>query len=172
MPPRKNPMPPPTSGLRRTSSMQQKAASAQPGARKAAPKRRRRSTVDLRAALLARSGGVCEMNLGLWCLVRGVDPCHRVGTGMGGRHGDAAALSDRPSNAVWGCRACHDWTHLHPAMAKAFGLILSNGANPEREPVLLRYGVVFLADDGSWQAAPPADAKAIRDAQRRRESAA
>jgi hypothetical protein len=107
------------------------------------------------------------MNLGLWCLVRGIDPCHRIGTGMGGRHGDAVPLSDRLSNAVYGCRACHDWTHQHVAMAKAYGLILPNSADPLREPVLCRYGVVWLDDDGGWKECPPATARDIREVGRR-----
>jgi hypothetical protein len=153
-------------GLQRTTPMQQRAGreslSARTGSKdKSAPKRRRRSTVDLRTALTRRSGGVCEMALD-GCQGRAVDPCHRVGTGMGGRHGDAVAVSDRPSNAVFGCRSCHDWQHTNVGMAKAYGLILPNGADPLREPVLLRYGVVLLGDDGTWTLCPPATAWQLR----------
>jgi hypothetical protein len=160
--------------LKRTTPMQQRAGRESLDARtgskdRNAPKKRRRSTVDLRAALARRSGGVCEMALD-GCQGRAVDPCHRVGTGMGGAHGEAVALSDRPSNTTFCCRACHDWQHQNVAMAKAHGLILNRGADPEHEPVLLRYGVVLLADDGTWTLCPPANAKAIRDAQVRRES--
>jgi hypothetical protein len=151
--------------------MQQKAGREDLGARKTAPKRRRRSTVDLRAALAERSGGVCEIQQD-GCQGRAVEPCHRAGTGMGGVHGEAVALSDRLSNTVHGCRSCGRWQHDHEAMAKAYGQILSRSADPLREPVLLRYGVVFLDDEGGWEVAPPAAARAIREAQRRRESAA
>jgi hypothetical protein len=154
------------SGLKRATPMAQRAGreslSARTGSKdKSAPKKRRRSTVDLRAALTRRSGGVCEMALD-GCQGAAVDPCHRIGTGMGGRHGEAVALSDRPSNAIFGCRSCHDWQHANVGMAKAYGLILPNGADPTREPVLLRYGVVVLDDDGTWTECPPATAWQMR----------
>lgn len=117
--------------------------------------------MDLRAALLARSGGVCEMNLD-GCQGRAVDPCHRSGTGMGGTHGDAVALSDRLSNVVHGCRSCHDWTHAHPLMSMAHGLMLPRQYDPLSEPVLLRYGVVLLDDVGTWTVCPPATAWQMR----------
>jgi len=130
---------------------------------------RRRSTTDLRAALEQRSGGVCEIQAP-GCQGRAVEPCHRIGTGMGGVHGDAVALSDRLSNAVHGCRSCGRWQHDHERMAKAYGQILPRSADPTEEPVFLRYGVVFLADDGSWRPAPPMHTKALREALRRHEA--
>jgi hypothetical protein len=148
-------------GLRRTTPMQQSAESVQPGARKSAPKKRRRSTVDLRAALARRSGGDCEIQQPS-CQGRAVEPCHRIGTGMGGVHGAAIALSDRLSNAVHGCRSCGRWQHDNDTMAKAYGQILPRHADPLREPVLLRYGVVFLDDDGGWETCPPATAWQMR----------
>lgn len=122
--------------------------------------------MDLRAALLARSGGTCEMQLP-GCQGQAVDPCHRIGTGMGGTHGEAVALSDRLSNVVHGCRSCHDWTHAHPLMSMAYGLMLPRQYDPLLEPVLLRYGVVFLADDGTWEPAPAAHANEIKEHLRR-----
>lgn len=169
MPPRKQPMPPPKTGLRRSTPMQEKAGRESLDARKSAPKKRRRSTVDLRAALAIRSGGVCEIQE-VGCQGRAVEPCHRSGTGMGGVHGEAVALSDRLSNAVHGCRSCGRWQHDHEPMAKAYGQILPRTADPLAEPVLLRYGVVFLSDDGSWKLAPAARANEINEARRRREA--
>jgi hypothetical protein len=130
-------------------------------------KKRRRSTVALRAALEERSGGVCEIQAE-GCHGRAVEPCHRIGTGMGGVHGAAVAQSDRLSNVVHGCRNCGRWQHDHEWMAKAYGQILSRSANPVLEPVLLRYGVVFLDDEGGWTAAPPPLARDLRAAARRR----
>ncbi len=156
-------------GLRRTTPLQQQAGRESLSARaepksKSAPKKRRRSTVNLRAALAQRSGGQCEMGFD-GCHGLAVDPCHRIGTGMGGRHGDAVAESDRPGNAVHGCRACHDWQHRNVGMARAYGLILPNSAEPTREPVLLRYGVVMLDDAGGWVLCPPATAWQMRQLQ-------
>lgn len=154
-------------GLRRVTPMQQQAGRESLSARNAAPKRRaamatkprKRSTRTLVEQLAERSGGWCEMNRE-GCQGRAVDPCHRIGTGMGGRHGAAVELSDRPSNAIHCCRACHDWQHGNVAMAKAYGLILPNGADPRDEPVLLRYGLVWLDDEGGWTSteAPKGDA--------------
>jgi hypothetical protein len=131
------------------------------------PKKRRRSTVALRAALALRSSGMCEIQAE-GCHGRAVEPCHRIGTGMGGVHGAAIAQSDRLSNAVHGCRNCGRWQHDHEWMAKAYGQILSRSANPLAEPVLLRYGVVFLDDEGGWTTAAPALARDLRAAARRR----
>jgi hypothetical protein len=149
--------------------MQQKAGKESLSARKAAPKKRRRSTVDLRAALAERSGGVCEIQAP-GCHGRAVEPCHRIGTGMGGVHGEAIAVSDRLSNAAHGCRNCGRWQHDHEPMAKAYGQILPRSADPLRESIVLRYGVVFLDDEGGWELAPPADKRAIQWAERRREA--
>lgn len=69
---------------------------------------RRRDTTALRTGLAKRSDGICEIQLpGCWG--RAVDPCHRVGTKSGGRHGEAIERIDRLSNALHGCRYCHDW---------------------------------------------------------------
>ncbi|GAA0738564.1 hypothetical protein Drose_04425 [Dactylosporangium roseum] len=155
--------------IRRSTPMQEQARSESPSARKAAPKKRRRSTVELRAALALRSGGVCEIQQE-GCQGRAVEPCHRIKTGMGGVHGAAIAESDRLSNCVHGCRWCGRWQHDHEPMAKAYGQILSRSADPLKEPILLRYGVVFLDDEGGWELCPPATAREIREAQRRREA--
>lgn len=129
---------------------------------------RRRSTKALKAALSVRSGGDCEIQQE-GCQGRAVDPCHRIGTGMGGVHGDAIAESDRLSNVVHGCRSCGRWQHQHDLLAKAYGQILPRHADPLQEPILLRYGVVWLDDDGGWELCPPANAREIREAQQRRE---
>lgn len=116
-----------------------------------ATKPRSRSTTELRAALAVRSGGDCEIQQE-GCQGQAVEPCHRIGTGMGGVHGAAVAESDRLSNTVHGCRSCGRWQHDHEALAKAYGQILSRSKDPLREPILLRYGVVFLDDEGGWTA--------------------
>jgi hypothetical protein len=89
---------------------------------------------------------------------------------MGGVHGAAVELSDRMSNVVHGCRSCGRWQHDHEPLAKAYGQILIRSADPLTEPVLLRYGVVFLDDEGGYEQAPPAQAREIRAAQRRQEA--
>ncbi|MBX6357905.1 MAG: hypothetical protein IRZ05_18880 [Micromonosporaceae bacterium] len=102
------------------------------------------------AALTARSGGVCEMQL-VGCQGQATDPCHRIKRGIGGRHGAAKRLSDRLSNLVHGCRMCHDWCHARPAEAYDFGLMLREWQDPAVEPVLRRGQWVLLDDDGGWE---------------------
>jgi hypothetical protein len=90
----------------------------------------------VRKALRKRSGGFCEMRLA-GCWGRATDPCHRIATGSGGRHGQAKTDHDRLSNVIHGCRFCHEWTHGNVAEAEALGLMLREGHVPENESVML-----------------------------------
>jgi hypothetical protein len=102
---------------------------------------------EVRSALAVRSGGRCEMALpGCWG--RATDPCHRVGSQNGGRHGAAKVHHDRLSNLVHGCRACHSWCHDNTAQAEAMGLILRQCEVPEETPVILRCELVYLDNAG------------------------
>lgn len=101
----------------------------------------------LRAALVARSGGRCEIALP-GCLGAATDPAHRIGRGMGGRHGDAKTTNDRLSNVLHACRVCHDHTHHNDAAAKDDGLRLERWQTPAQEPVLYRGVLSYLTDDG------------------------
>jgi hypothetical protein len=106
----------------------------------------------VRRALAKRSGGECEMRLpGCW--VRATDPCHRIGSQNGGRHGEAKVHHDRLSNLVHGCRACHSWCHDNPDQAEAMGLILRQHEVPEETPAVLRCELVYLDNDGGWTVA-------------------
>lgn len=102
---------------------------------------------DVRAALKARSGGVCEMALN-GCSVVATDPAHRIGRGAGGRFGEAKVENDRLSNLLHACRVCHDWTHARDAEANEMGLRLKNGCIPPQEAVLYRGVLSYLTDDG------------------------
>lgn len=122
---------------------------------KRSPMKRGRVTPKLTKAqaapILERSGGICELQT-VDCVFVAVDPCHRIGEGMGGRHGDAAEANDRPSAVLLGCRRCHDWCHLHPAAARTEGWMLRNGDDPLAEPVnYRRLGWRLLKDDGSTE---------------------
>lgn len=103
------------------------------------------------APLVERSGGICELQT-VDCVFVAVDPCHRLGEGMGGRHGEAAEANDRPSNVLLGCRRCHDWCHRNRRLAEAEGWMLRNGDDPLVEPVhYRRTSWRLLADDGTWE---------------------
>lgn len=110
------------------------------------------------APLVERSGGICELQT-VDCVYAAVDPCHRLGEGMGGRHGEAAELNDRPSNILLGCRRCHEWCHHNRAAAEAERWMLRNGDNPLTTSVhYRRTSWRLLADDGTWElTAAPAD---------------
>lgn len=107
-----------------------------------------------RDALTERSGGICEIQT-LDCKWEAVDPCHRIGEGMGGRHGAAAEANDRLSAILHGCRRCHDWCHREPAAAQQEGWMLRNGDDPLAERVnYRRLGWRWLDDEGGVHRAP------------------
>ena len=122
-----------------------------------APKRRPKPAVPaaVRAALIERSGGWCEIARP-GCTGAGVDPSHRITQKAGGRHGEAKQRHDRLSNVMWACRACHTWVGLNPAAAKAeqVGWALEEWQNPPDWPALHRGRLVFLDDLGAVTAAP------------------
>jgi hypothetical protein len=102
---------------------------------------------DVRAALVARSGGWCEMTLN-GCSGQATDPAHRIGVGAGGRFGEAKVENDRLSNLLYACRTCHDWTHARDDESKDLGLRLERHQIPTQEPVVYRGVLSYLTDDG------------------------
>lgn len=126
-------------------------ATAKPAMRTAAPVKKSRTapavSVDVRAVLLARSAGWCEMRL-TGCLGRGSEAAHRLARKAGGRKRAGRAANDRPSNALWSCRACHAWSEAQPASSYELGLMLREGQEPTQVPVLYRGRLVWLDDLG------------------------
>jgi hypothetical protein len=119
--------------------------------RQAAKLKRRPSGIPakVRAALKERSGGVCEIQAP-GCNGRAVDPSHRIKTGSGGRHGEAAVRHHVLSNLLHACRGCHHGQiHAYPADAYWRGWMLREHEDPTAVPVLRRGLWVLLADDGS-----------------------
>lgn len=78
-------------------------------------------------ALEARSGGRCELGAPC-CTGRAVDRCHRKGRGQGG--------TNNLANLLHGCRACHNWCHMHPALAYSLGWLVNSWQNPAEVEVL------------------------------------
>jgi hypothetical protein len=106
--------------------------------------------VDVRAQLVERSGGLCEIRLP-GCHGRGLDPAHRITQKAGGRHGAARLRHDRLSNVIFSCRSCHDWCEDNNTWAHDLGLVLREWQDPTAEPAFLyRYGRTpsYLTDDG------------------------
>lgn len=138
--------------MRRTGELKRTAMPAAVVPLKRSPMKRSRVEAKLtkpqRDALTERSGGICEIQ-SEECTYRALDPCHRIGEGSGGRHGDAAEVNDRLSNLLAGCRACHDWTHREPDAARVEGWMLRNGDDPLLERVnYRRLGWRLLDDEG------------------------
>jgi len=102
----------------------------------------------VRAALAARSDGICEMALPA-CTGLAVDPAHRIRTGMGGRKREAKIAHDVLSNLIHSCRSCHRWTHSEPTASDGMGLIVRDGSDPLKRPVLYRGSWRLLDDCGS-----------------------
>lgn len=150
-------------GLRRTTELQARAfreslSARQPMKRsaiaKSAPKPK--LTVVQKRPLLERSEGICEIG-SAYCEHFATDVCHRRGEKAGGRHGAAAALNDRPSNVLHGCRRCHTFTHDWPKTAELNGWRLTELANPLTERVNRRGVWVLLDDEGGVTDADPRD---------------
>lgn len=110
-----------------------------------------RTPEALRTAIAGRSGGWCEPALVDVCTGRATEFQHRVAQGTGGVHGAALRRSDRLSNGLHCCRACHCWIHANPeASQREFvGWSVRRGSDPALVPVLYRGEVMYLADDGS-----------------------
>lgn len=77
---------------------------------------------------------------------------HRKPRGMGGSRDP---LINAPSNIVLLCgsgtEGCHGWIESHRAEAHIDGLLVYRIDDPAEIPVQLRYGLVFLDDEGGVQ---------------------
>ncbi len=113
---------------------------------KLAPVRQRHTgpSRSVRQLIEARSEGLCEF----WqCLDEAAQGHHRLPRRMGG---SKAPGINEASNLIRVCLDHHSWAESHRAKALELGLILHAGADPSASPVYLRYGLVLLADDGTW----------------------
>lgn len=119
---------------------------------------RAKLTSRQRKPIVARSGFACEIALPC-CTGAATDVAHRLGEGMGGRSGAAAALNDRASNVLHACRSCHRCCQEHPAWARdRGGWMLRTGDDPRTTPVLYRHERWVLLDDaGGWTAVGSSD---------------
>lgn len=106
---------------------------------------------DSAAIVRERSGGVCEIQLD-GCWGRASEKSHRIARGMGGRHGVAKKLSDRPSDLLDSCLFCHLVITRYPwrVDAKGNGWVLVDGQEPTQEPVNRRGEWGYLTDDGRF----------------------
>lgn len=105
-------------------------------------------TAAVLAIVHSRSGELCEL-----CGVRRAEHTHhRLPRRLGGTRRPEV---NKPSNLVHLDASCHLWVESNRAAAQAMGLLLSDRADPRREPVQLRDGRTFLDDHGGFE--PPDD---------------
>jgi hypothetical protein len=105
--------------------------------------------VDSAAIVRARSEGWCEIQLPGVCVGRASQKQHRITQKSGGRHGAAAVRSDRASNLLDSCWACHGLVTERPERACTYGWSLEEWQEPTQEHVLYRSERrVYLDDAG------------------------
>jgi 5-methylcytosine-specific restriction enzyme A len=105
-------------------------------------------TPKVRAQLRQRSGGLCEIWLHGICAEQATEASHRIKRGAGGRHGAAAERNGRASNLTYSCSPCHAHIHARPEVARHWGWMLLESADPLTSPVLIRGQWSLLTDDG------------------------
>lgn len=102
---------------------------------------------NVRAIVVSRSGGRCEIAIdGCWGTARELH--HRITQKAGGRHRAGVKRSDRPSNMIDVCGRCHAIVTDHPSWAYTYGWSLKEGQEPTAEAVLYRGQPKYLTDDG------------------------
>jgi hypothetical protein len=102
----------------------------------------------VRAALAARSEGLCEIEAP-GCTGAATDLSHRKKVGAGGRKGATAKAHHVLSNSLAACRWCHqEQLHAQPALAYWAGWMLRENENPREVPVSYRGQRRWLTDDG------------------------
>jgi hypothetical protein len=77
---------------------------------------------------------------------------HRKPRGMGGTKNPAI---NSPANLILLCgsgtEGCHGWVESHRAASLNDGLLVHRNDDPSEVPVVLRYGEVFLDEEGGVQ---------------------
>lgn len=112
---------------------------------------------DVRALLITRSRGLCEIGAVCGGFAEGVDPSHRIAKGMGGT---SLASVNAVTAILWACRADHDFVESHPEESYAAGWKIKHGhLDPADVPVMIATAggglLVGLAPDGTYCAPPP-----------------
>jgi len=130
-----------------------------------APKPRRpRVAAAVRDAVLARSGGHCEVAATSDCLARGRSLDSHVGVSQHHRRpgrmgGSSAASTNTAANLLHVCGSgttgCHGAIESNRTEALAFGWLLHAGQDPELVPVRLWNGRRVLLTVAGEYAAPP-----------------
>ncbi|MDG3012172.1 HNH endonuclease [Rhodococcus sp. D2-41] len=96
-------------------------------------------------ALLARSGGDCEVIAGPACLLTAHQIHHRRARGMGGTKRDSTNF---PSGLLHVCWVCHAHIESNRERALRAGWLVSQNDEPAHVPVRWRGRQVLLTDLG------------------------
>lgn len=97
--------------------------------------------------MMARAGGMCEINVPGVCTRDAVEWSHRQRRQRG---------NDVVSNGLAACRECHTWCHANPREAKDKGwMVHSHHPNPAEVPVYWRRGWWLLDDEGNREPVAP-----------------
>lgn len=149
-PERRTPMARGTSELKPGRPLERRA----PLVAKSAPKAARPKPAvprDVRAELVKRSGGKCEIRLPGFCQGAGMETSHRKNRKSGGRHGAARVECDRLSALMDACSMCH---HLVTVKDRRIpdvydmGWQVKEGLVPSQVEVWYRGRMVWLNDAG------------------------
>jgi 5-methylcytosine-specific restriction endonuclease McrA len=118
------------------------------GAETAAPTAARRNSSDVpdavRQLVYRRAGNCCE-SCGTPLRTAARHLHHRRPRGMGGTRPE---LTHRASNLLALCPDCHVLVETYRTQALDAGLLVRQGAHPDRVPVLLHDGGQWLLTDG------------------------
>lgn len=98
-------------------------------------------SAKVRAQLVERSGGVCEM-----CGTARADEAHHRRARSAG--GTKRLETNLASNGLMLCRACHLLVEKHRDIARLCGWLCWQAQNPGDVPVMRRGELVTLNDDG------------------------
>jgi len=96
----------------------------------------------VRVLIIERASGMCER-----CgeAKPGMQIHHRRPRGMGGSRRED---TNRVSNGLYLCAACHLWVESNRILARHHGMLLTQSESPSTRFVQLRGEVVRLTDDG------------------------
>lgn len=106
-------------------------------------KTKNRIPEEIKEAIRERSDYICEAMIPeAGCEWKATDMHHRQMRSQGGQH--------EVVNLVHICRACHRYTHLHPAISYTAGFLVKSHGNPATTPVKRRGGFTILTEEGGF----------------------
>ena len=107
---------------------------------------KKRMPPEVAETVVERAMGMCEiMSRDTGCNGRAEQLHHRKLRKQGGEH--------TVENLIHICSPCHDYLHMHPAIAYTNGWLVKSMKNPRDIPVHRRGGFIVLTEDGGFEQA-------------------